>query len=62
MKRSKLVKLLISNNCIMLRHGKKHDIYENRLTKEKAPIPRHNEIPDSLVKLICKQLGVKPLK
>jgi len=40
------------------RHGGKHDIYANPINGKITPIPRHNEIKESLVLLIKKQLGI----
>lgn len=40
------------------RHGKRHDLYLNPQNGRKAPIPRHNEIKNSLCALIRKQLGL----
>lgn len=59
MKRKELIKILRKNGCILRRHGKKHDIYENPLNGRMAPIPRHNEIKESLVLLILKQLDIE---
>ena len=42
----------------MLRHGKKHDIYQNHKNGKKAPVPWHDEIKDSLCELIQKQLEI----
>ncbi len=56
MKRSVLIKDLIKNGCYLKRHGSNHDIYANTKNGRQAPIPRHNEIKDSLVRLIKKQL------
>ncbi len=58
MKRSALIEDLIKNGCYLKRHGSKHDIYANPRTGRQAPIPRHREIKDSLVRLIKRQLGV----
>ena len=58
MKRSVLIKDLIKNGCYLKRHGSKHDIYANTKNGRQAPIPRHAEIKDSLVRLIKKQLSI----
>jgi hypothetical protein len=58
MKRREFIKELVRAGCYLLRHGKRHDIYICRATGRKAPIPRHSEIPDTLCKLILKQLGL----
>jgi predicted RNA binding protein YcfA (HicA-like mRNA interferase family) len=57
-KRRDLIKDLVKSGCFLKRHGSKHDIYENPGTGRQAPIPRHPEIKESLVRLIKKQLGV----
>ena len=58
MKRKDLIKQLVKSGCVMLRRGKKHDIYINPATGKKAPIPRHTEIKNTLVELIKKQLTI----
>jgi predicted RNA binding protein YcfA (HicA-like mRNA interferase family) len=59
MKRDELVRQLIQAGCVLLRHGSRHDIYQNRATGQKQPVPRHSEIDDTLVKHIKKFLGLK---
>ncbi|MCK4251844.1 type II toxin-antitoxin system HicA family toxin [candidate division WOR-3 bacterium] len=59
MKRKELIKLLVKSGCILIRHGKKHDIYFNTKNGRKAPVPRHTEIKNTLSELINKQLGIK---
>jgi len=56
MKRRELIRLLLRRQCALYRHGSNHDIYINVTNGRKAPIPRHTEIKDTLVKLILKQL------
>ena len=58
MKRKLLINHLKSNNCILLNHGKKHDIFINTETKTKTTIPRHSDIDEELADAICKQLGI----
>ena len=58
MKRDALIKDLVKNGCYLKRHGSKHDIHANAKNGKQAPIPRHAEITDSLVRLIKKQLSV----
>jgi predicted RNA binding protein YcfA (HicA-like mRNA interferase family) len=59
LKRSKLIKRLVKAGCYLKRHGSRHDIYMNPRNGRYAPIPRHNEIKESLANLILKQLGVE---
>ena len=56
MKRTELIKRIIEMKCIFIRHGKRHDWYQNPGTKMAQPVPRHNEIKESLAKHILKML------
>jgi hypothetical protein len=58
-RRSELVRQLLEQGCVLLRHGARHDIYINPTTGQKQPVPRHNEIDDPLAKHIKKYLGLK---
>lgn len=58
MNRRDLIRRLVAHQCHLHRHGGGHDIYINVRNGRKAPIPRHSEIRESLVKLILKQLDV----
>jgi len=44
MKRDELLKKLQKYGAVFVRHGSKHDIYENPRTHEYTQIPRHSEI------------------
>jgi predicted RNA binding protein YcfA (HicA-like mRNA interferase family) len=59
MKRKEFVKELERDGCFLKRHGANHDIFHNPHTQRSAPIPRHNELADSLCAMIRKQLGVR---
>ncbi len=56
MKRRYLLQQIKAMDCILIRHGKRHDWYQNPHTKVSQPVPRHNEILDSLAKHIIKML------
>ena len=56
MKRLDLIKRLAEMNCVLIRHGGSHDWYQNPTTKISQPVPRHNEINESLAKNILKKL------
>jgi len=58
LKRKALIKDLVKGGCFLKRHGSRHDIYANPRNGKQAPVPRHPEIKDSLVRLIKKQLGI----
>lgn len=57
MKRTELIKKIESMGYVLIRHGGKHDWYQNLNTKISQPIPRHREIADSLAKHIIKMLS-----
>jgi len=56
-KRSELVRLLLAQGCVLVRHGGKHDWYQNPTTKVSQPLPRHREIADGLAAHILKMLS-----
>ncbi|HAM51197.1 MAG TPA: addiction module toxin, HicA family [Nitrospiraceae bacterium] len=56
MKRRDLIKKLTSLGCILERHGSNHDLYKNPSTGKKQPVPRHNEIDETLARHIIKEL------
>jgi predicted RNA binding protein YcfA (HicA-like mRNA interferase family) len=56
--RSEFVRELTQAGCRLLRHGGRHDIYENPSNERRAPVPRHGEIKNSLCRLIRRQLGL----
>jgi mRNA interferase HicA len=56
MKRSELIRKLTDLGCIMIRHGGKHDWYQNPITGMYQPIPRHSDINEHLAKQILKKL------
>jgi len=58
MKRKDLIREIDRMGCIFIRHGGRHDWYQNPETKISQPVPRHNEIKDSLAKHILKMLKV----
>ncbi|TVS20638.1 MAG: type II toxin-antitoxin system HicA family toxin [Planctomycetaceae bacterium] len=62
MKRNEFLKYLRSQGCDLLREGGKHSWWHNPALSKRSAIPRHSEIKDILVKKICKDLGVEPIK
>jgi mRNA interferase HicA len=58
MKRQQLIRELEAAGCVLHRHGAKHDLYRNPTNGQKAPVPRHREIKESLCRAIKKQLGL----
>lgn len=59
MKRRDLIKKLEDIGCLLLRHGGKHDIYQNPKTGLSQPVPRHREINEFLAKKIIRDLSDK---
>ncbi len=57
MKRKDLIKRLTDVGCVLVRHGSRHDLYENPATGKKQTVPRHNEIDEHLAKHILKELA-----
>lgn len=62
MKRRDLLAYLEKQGCTLIREGGRHSIYHNPVNKQSAPVPRHREISDLLVRKICKQLGISSPK
>jgi len=56
-KRRDLIKAIENMGCIFIRHGGKHDWYQNPKTKISQPVPRHREINDRLAQHIIKLLS-----
>jgi mRNA interferase HicA len=55
-KRTALIKHLMSHGASLLREGRRHSIYSRG--NRKTQVPRHNEIIDELARKICKDLSV----
>ncbi|MBN1943531.1 MAG: type II toxin-antitoxin system HicA family toxin [Phycisphaerae bacterium] len=59
MKRRDLIKQIEDMGCVLLRHGGKHDWYQNPETHACQPVPRHREIHEHLARHILKRLSRK---
>ncbi len=57
MKRADLVRKLADVGCELIRHGGRHDWYQNKETKVCQPVPRHREIGEELAKSIIRKLS-----
>lgn len=57
MKRRDLIRELERLGCVLIRHGARHDWYQNPNTRVSQPVPRHNEIKEHLAKHILKMLS-----
>ena len=56
MKRLELIKKITKMGRVLIRHGRRHDWFQNPDTKISQPVPRHKEIIESLAKHILKML------
>jgi mRNA interferase HicA len=56
-KRLDPVKEIESSGCVLIRHGGKHDWFQNPVTEVSQPVPRHREIKEHLARHILKMLG-----
>ena len=58
MNRQDLVRRIEKDGCILIRHGARHDWYQNPKTKVAQPVPRHRDIKEPLAKHILKMLSM----
>jgi predicted RNA binding protein YcfA (HicA-like mRNA interferase family) len=56
-KRHELVDKIEALGCVLIRHGGKHDWYQNPRTRVAQPVPRHREIQEFLARSILKKLS-----
>lgn len=57
MKRRELIRKIEEGGAVFIRHGGKHDWFQNPHTKMSQPVPRHAEIKDHLARSIIKKLA-----
>ena len=57
MKRTRLIRQLEQGGCVLVRHGGRHDWYQNPRTGVCQPVPRHREIKDQLANHIIRKLN-----
>ena len=56
MKRKDLISQIKKAGCVFIRHGGRHDWYQNPDTGICQPVPRHREINEHLARHIIKKL------
>jgi predicted RNA binding protein YcfA (HicA-like mRNA interferase family) len=56
-KRTDLIKRIKGLGCVFIRHGGRHDWYQNPKTGVSQAIPRHREIKERLAQSIVRKLG-----
>ncbi len=59
MKRTDLIRHLVRHGCELLREGRNHSLYVNRMTQKSTALPRHAEINEFLAKKICRDLQIQ---
>jgi predicted RNA binding protein YcfA (HicA-like mRNA interferase family) len=57
MKRNDLIRQIEAAGCVLIRHGGRHDWYQNSQTGQCQPIPRHREINENLARHILRKLS-----
>ena len=62
MKRYILLKHLRRYGCYLKREGSEHSLWVNPVNGVIEAVPRHVEIPDKLVRKVCKRLGIPDIK
>lgn len=62
MRRREVIQYLRSQGCELIREGGRHSWWHNPALNKRPAVPRHTEIDDLLVKKICKDLGIPPVK
>jgi mRNA interferase HicA len=56
MKRIDLIRQIEAAGCVLIRHGARHDWYQNPRTGVCQPVPRHIEIKEHLARHILRKL------
>ncbi len=57
MKHRDLIKAIEAKGCVFIRHGGKHDWYQNPVSRVSQPVPRHREINENLARHIIRKLS-----
>ena len=58
MKRSAPLQHLRRHGCVLKREGGAHSLWTNPTNGAVEAVPRHTEIPNVLVRKICRGLGI----
>jgi mRNA interferase HicA len=56
-KRRDLIGKIEAIGCVLIRHGGKHDWYQNPCSHMAQPVPRYKEINEFLARSILKKLS-----
>ena len=57
MKRRDVIARIEELGCVLIRHGGKHDWYQNPRTRLAQPVPRRREIKEHLARQILRKLA-----
>jgi mRNA interferase HicA len=57
-KRHEVIEHLRRHGCAFVREGRRHSWWGNPTNNRRSTLPRHTEIPDRLVRKICRDLGI----
>jgi len=57
-KRRDFVRHMVDHGCELVCEGGNHSWWGNTALNQRSAVPRHREIPDNLVKKICRDLGI----
>lgn len=58
MKTKAFIRHLTYHNCHFVKHGKKHDKWQNADGTRTSRVGRHPTIKDRMAEVICDQLGI----
>jgi predicted RNA binding protein YcfA (HicA-like mRNA interferase family) len=58
-KRRDLIRKIEEQGAVLIRHGGKHDWYQNPQTKICQPVPRHTEVNEFLARSIIRKLSTE---
>ncbi len=58
MKTANFIRHLNQHNCLLIREGGNHSIFQNQNNKKISSVPRHKEIKNNLVRKICRDLEI----
>ena len=58
MKKTRLVRYLVSHGCFQYRQGSDHEFWCSADGQRKAAVPRHVEIKTPTMRRICRDLGI----
>lgn len=58
MKTVNFLKPLHLHNCVLIREGGNHSVFQNLLNRKISSVPRHKEIKNNLCRKICKDLEI----